>query len=1262
MKSQPIIERKSFQKISSPIKLPHFLQLQLESFEEFLQKNLTPGKRKRIGLHEAFLDSFPIEDPNGKFELQYVSYSIGKPYFTQSECIRRNLTYACPLKVKLRLLEYDVNEETGDKKLKQVQESEVYMGDIPIMTDEGHFIINGAERVVVTQLHRSPGVFFDEELNPAGKKLFSARLIPLHGSWIEIRLDARDSLYVLLAARKRVPLTTILRAMGYESDREIIELFYEISQISLKESKCDKAVGGYCAERVIDQETGEIILDVGQMVSHEDIKRLKEHKIAHISVVIFDNPKTVPVIFNTLRTDQTTNKIEAIREVYSAIRPGDVIKKGEEEQVLKEYLLSPKRFNYGPVGRYKVNQRLGLNVSTKEHGLTKDDFIETAKYLLKLRHGEGFTDDIDHLGVRRCRPVGELLSNQIRIALARMARTVRERMRLQDMENLTPDKLISARSLTALINAFFGTSQLSQFMDQTNPLAELTHKRRLSALGPGGLTRERAGFEVRDVHYTHYGRMCPIETPEGQNIGLITSLATYGRINEFGFIETPYRVVKDRIVSDKIIYITADEEDRHTILQASELLDKKGRIIADTVIARQRGDIVEVPASEITLMDISPVQLVSVSASLIPFLEHDDANRALMGSNMQRQSVPLLFPEPPLVGTGMEFKTAIDSGAVIIAKRSGIVSYVDAKRIEISIVADEQTSDLLLEDKDIYELTKFRRSNQNTCMNCRPLVKLGEKVKAGQPIADGPGTKQAELALGRNLLVAFMPWHGYNFEDAIVLSERLVRDDVFTSIHIEEFETQIRETKAGPEELTKEIPNVSDESLKDLDEVGIVRIGAEVIPGDILVGKVTPKGESELTPEMKLLRAIFGEKAGDVKDASLTVPPGIKGVVIGRVLLSRRGRDPEEREKEKKLLKEIEKKYEKMFIDIRKRRDKKIKELIIGKRAQDIIHSETGKQIIPPGTLITDKNIAKIAANINIISHDSTWTDDANTNIRIQNILKQTEDFLALKEEELRIERTKITKGDELPPGVLQLVKVNVAMKRKVTVGDKIAGRHGNKGVVSAIVPEEDMPYLPDGTPVDIILNPLGVPSRMNIGQVLETHLGWAAKKKGIFCATPVFNGATIEEIKKELEETKLPISGKATIYDGKTGEPFPEDVTVGYIYMMKLVHLAEDKIHARSIGPYSLVTQQPLGGKAQFGGQRFGEMEVWALEAYGASYTLQEMLTVKSDDVVGRSKIYEAIVKGENPSEPGLPASFDVLVRELKALGIDVQLVEEEE
>ncbi len=1256
MRPQPIVRRINFGERANSADVPNLLQIQVDSYRDFLQAETAPEERKPVGLEGSFLDTFPIIDVYEKYELYYDSYVMRKPRFSEEECRTRNLTFASPLYIKLRLHVYEADAD--EKKLKEIKEGLVYLGDLPLMTPFGTFIINGAERVIVTQLHRSPGVFFDESIHPNGKRLFSARLIPLHGSWMELTFDVRDVIHVIISSRKKVPLSTLLRAFGYNNPAEQIAIFYDVVEMPTTGDGAKKAVGSFLARDLVDEDSGEVIFELGISLSENDIEKIAKRGFSKMHVVLNSDGKMIPVMFNTLRADKTSSKLEAVQEVYSGLRPGDVVEEGREDEIMAEYFFDVKRFDLGEVGRYKLNQRLRLNLPVTQRALIPDDFVAVAKYLILLRHNLGFIDDIDHLGVRRARAVGELLANQIRVGLARMARTVKERMRTKDVDMLSLGDLINARTVTAVINTFFGSSQLSQYMDQTNPLAELTHKRRLSALGPGGLSRERAGFEVRDVHYTHYGRMCPIETPEGQNIGLITSLATHARINEFGFIETPFNPVEKNVLKNDVLYITADEEDRHTVGPADMKISEKGKILDETIIARRREDIIELAPSEIDLADVSSAQLVSISAALIPFLEHDDASRALMGSNMQRQSVPLLFPEPPLVGTGLESVAAVDSGAVVCAKRAGTVRYVDAIHVEI-IPDGESAKAELIEDIDIYDLVKYRRSNQNTTVLQRPLVQKGSHVEAGQVIADGASTCKGDLALGRNILVGFMSWHGYNYEDAIILSERLVRDDCFTSLHIENFELQVRETKLGPEELTREIPNVSEESIKDLDVRGIVRVGAHVRSGDVLAGKVTPKGETELTPELRLLKAIFGEKAGDVKDTSMRVPPGIKGVVTNTVLLSRKG-TKRAGKKEKEKMKEYEAELAESLAKIKARRDKQIRELLANARANAIVSSATGQQLIAPGEKLAKQKLAKI--DIDDIAKNFDWTDDPQINLKSRKLYKTAEDLFEIQKEELEIKKQKLMRGDELPPGVIHLVKVDVAMKRKVSVGDKMAGRHGNKGVISIIVPEEDMPYLEDGTPVDIILNPLGVPSRMNIGQILETHLGWALHRKGFYGTTPIFDGAPVDRIKQELADVGLPTSGKVRVFDGRTGEVFAEDVTVGMMYMMKLVHLADDKIHARSIGPYSLVTQQPLGGKAQFGGQRFGEMEVWALKAYGASYLLQEMLTVKSDDVQGRSKMYEAIVKGENPPEPGTPESFNVLVRELQSLCIDIQLLEDEE
>ncbi len=1250
-------DRTDFIKIEPVVPIPNLLSVQIGSYDDFLQLDVPPDEREYKGLEEVFRSNFPIEDLYGKYTLDFISYQVGKPRFNIDECRIRNMTFSGSLRVRLKLIEWEGEGES--RRMKEAREGEVYLGEIPLITDFGTFVINGAERVVVSQLHRSPGVFFDEVVHPNGKRLFSARIIPYRGSWIELKFDIREAIWVYFDTRRKVPISTLLRAFGYDTDRSIIELFHEVKVYKVHQQNKKSVVGNFAADTLVDFETGVVHLQACEEITEEKFDALVEAQVDEVPFFKLE-PKEIPVVMASLKADSTSSYEEAVRDVFNIIRPGDVLEEEGLSTMLERFLFNDKRYDLGEVGRYKMNQRLGIKVPITNHALTRDDFLEISRYLIKLRHAKGDLDDIDHLGVRRARSVGELVENQIRVGLARMSRTVRERMRLRDVETLTPSDLINARTVSAVINSFFGSSQLSQFMDQINPLADLTHKRRLSALGPGGLSRERAGFEVRDVHYTHYGRMCPIETPEGQNIGLITSLSVFGRINKYGFIETPYQRVIDRRVTEEVVYLTSDEEDRYTIAQANAKVDEKGMLVEDKVFARHRADIIMAPSKDIDFIDVSPTQLVSVSAALIPFLEHDDANRALMGSNMQRQSVPLMVTEAPIVGTGVERRAAFDSGAVVVAKRAGTVAYVDASRIDIkpSEIPEEF---ITIEEVDSYHLSKFRRSNQNTSINQRPVVKKGDYVEAGGIIADGASTKKGKLALGKNVVVAFMPWHGYNFEDAIIISEKFVKEDTFTSVHVEEFELQVRETKRGPEELTRELPNVSDEAIMNLDERGIIVVGSEVESGDILVGRVTPKGETEASPEERLLRAIFGDKAGDVKDASLKAPPGMKGVVIDTVLLERKKTGKKARKKEKDSILELTEKYEAEVAKVRTRRDEIIQNLLIGKRAKDIFSLTTGEQLVEAGKKISKATLSKW--NFEDLDPKSDWTSSPVANQKIRKILRHAKMLVEDKLEELKIEKDKIIRGDELPPGVLQMVKVHVAMKRKVSVGDKMAGRHGNKGVISRIVPAEDMPYLEDGTPVDIILNPLGVPSRMNVGQILETHLGWAISRLGLPDAeTPVFNGATVDEIKGLMVQAGIPESGKVVLFDGHTGEPFQNPVTVGIIYMMKLSHLADDKIHARSIGPYSLVTQQPLGGKAQFGGQRFGEMEVWALEAYGASYTLQEILTYKSDDVRGRAKMYEAIVKGENPPEAGIPESFNVLVKEMQGLGIDVQLLEDEE
>ncbi|HID95436.1 MAG TPA: DNA-directed RNA polymerase subunit beta [Candidatus Latescibacteria bacterium] len=1172
--------------------MPDLLEIQIGSYRDFLQAGIPPEKRAKKGLQEVFETIFPITDVHNLCSLEFVDYFLGSPKYSASECQDRNATYAAPLKARLRLIIRDRNQRD---KVKEVIEQTVFLGELPLMTEKGSFIINGAERVVVTQLHRSPGVFFDETVHPNGKRLFLARIIPARGSWIELSTDVTDCMHVCIDQRRKMLVTVLLRALGFSTNEEILALFNR-----------------YTANQIIE---------------------------------------------NSLQKDFCTNQDDAFYRIYTLLRPGEPPNIETARNFFQRLFFNPKRYDLGEVGRYRINQRLGLDIPLDSTVLHVEDFVAIIRYLLGLYEGEGYTDDIDHLGNRRVRSVGELLSDQFTIGLSRLARTIREKMSLSNYESMTPQELVNARTVSTVITSFFGSSQLSQFMDQMNPLAELTHKRRLSALGPGGLTRERAGFEVRDVHHTHYGRMCPIETPEGPNIGLITSLATYARVNPFGFIEAPYRKVVKGRVTNQIEFLSADLEDKFTIAQANAPLREDGTFARDRVRARRRGDFPLVLPSEVDYMDVSPKQLVGVTASLIPFLEHDDASRALMGSNMQRQAVPLLKPEAPLVGTGLEHKVAVDSKAVILAEESGVVVNVTADRIVIEPdkPSDETSCLLGLPDRHTYRLVKFKRSNSDSCVNQRPLVRVGDRVKAGEIIADGQATDQGELALGANVLVAFMPWEGYNFEDAIVVSDRLTRDDVFTSIHIEEFELQVRRTRLGPEEITRDIPNVSEDAVRNLDERGVIRVGAEVRAGDILVGKVTPKGETELSPEEKLLRTIFGEKAGDVRDTSLRVPPGMEGVVIGAKVFSRKQKDEKTLKADKERIATLKAEYEEKIDQVRRARDLGIKELLVGEVSGTLRNVEDDSVVIPSGELLDAKLLERIS--FDVVRPEDRWVENDEKNNKVVRLIELAGKRIDSLNEELDRMVERITRGDELPAGVLQLVKVYVAQKRKLTVGDKMAGRHGNKGVVAKVVPMEDMPYLPDGTPVDIVLNPLGVPSRMNLGQILETHLGWAAKELGIYMESPVFDGASLEEVENALAEARLPKNGKTVLYDGRTGEKFDQEVTVGYIYMMKLSHLVEDKIHARSIGPYSLVTQQPLGGKAQFGGQRFGEMEVWALEAYGVAHLLQEMLTVKSDDVQGRSKVYEALVKGENPPEPGIPESFNVLMKELQSLALDIRL-----
>jgi len=1243
------IDRHSFGKLSAPVDLPNLLAVQLHSYESFLQSTVPPTKREGQGLQSVFQEIFPITDVHGNFTLEFIDYSIGQPKYTVDECKDRNMTYAASLKARLRLIIRD--SESDEKRVKDIIEQSTYLGELPLITDRGTFIVNGAERVIVTQLHRSPGVFFDETIHPNGKRLYSARIIPFRGSWLEFSYDVSDVMYVHIDRRRKQPVTVLLRAIGFSTNEEILALFHENESIKVDEKAVDRTL----AQPAIDTDTGEILKEAGETIDEDALLFLVDHKIKKIAVIVADESRRdAPVIENALAKDPTKSTEEALYRIYGLLRPGDPPNVDTARQLLERLFFEPKRYDLGEVGRYRMNTRLKLDIPIEQRVLDTTDFIAIISELLRLRGAQGEVDDIDHLGNRRARTVGELLSNQFSVGLSRMARTIKERMSLRDTESLTPQELVNARTVSAVINAFFGSSQLSQFMDQTNPLAELTHKRRLSALGPGGLTRERAGFEVRDVHHTHYGRICPIETPEGPNIGLISSLATYARINPFGFIETPYRKVEKGKVTDSIEFLTADQEDPFIVAQANAPLDRYGRFVNEFIKARVRDDYPIVRPDDVQYMDVSPTQLVSVAAGLIPFLEHDDANRALMGSNMQRQAVPLLRPDAPLVGTGMESRAARDSGAVEVAREAGTVTRVTADTINIK-QSSSKARDFNVSEVDEYHLVKFKRTNQNTCINQKPIVKVGDRIKAGDVIADGMATEGGELALGKNVLVAFMPWMGYNFEDAIVVSERLVREDIYTSIHIEEYEIQVRDTRRGPEEITREIPNVGESAIRNLDELGIVRLGALVEAGDVLVGKVTPKGETELSPEERLLRAIFGEKAGDVKDASLKAPPGMNGIVIDTKVFSRKERDEKTRKEDSKQIDQTSDRFERRRAMLKKDRDEFVADLLLNQKVGDIRTVGSNRVKVQKGKWTKDVLKGFVFDHKELYAVDDQWTDDSKINKRVREAIILCAQMLDELDERETLEIDKIQRGDEFPPGVNQLVKVYIARRRKLAVGDKMAGRHGNKGVISRVVPYEDMPYLEDGTPVDMVLNPLGVPSRMNIGQILEAHLGWAAAAKNQHVATPVFAGARLDEIRDWLKREGLPNSGKTPVWDGRTGEQIKQEVTVGYIYMMKLSHLVDDKIHARSIGPYSLVTQQPLGGKAQFGGQRFGEMEVWALEAYGVAYTLQEILTFKSDDVAGRSRIYESIVKGENPPEPGVPESFNVLVKELNSLGLEV-------
>ncbi|MGI8744303.1 MAG: DNA-directed RNA polymerase subunit beta [Bryobacteraceae bacterium] len=1407
-------ERVDFSRIKTSIPIPNLIEVQKKSYERFLQMDLLPGERDDTGLQSVFNSVFPISDFRGLSQLEFVDYSIGNweckcgnlkglhhlrstcrncgatiktdPFhvgdvlchrcgtfnknivtfcnrcgdpvglqlkYDVAECEERGMTYAAPLKVTIRLTVFDKDPETGNKTIRDIKEQEVFFGEIPLMTENGTFIINGTERVIVSQLHRSPGVFFERV--PA-QGYFLGKIIPYRGSWVEFEYDNKNLLYVRIDRKRKFYGTVFLRALGLKTDADIIRAFYNVSALTIKDKKLfwkvsesliglklSKAInakngdtvvpqgrkitksvydaiqkakieqveidrtdlqGAYIAADVIDMTTGEVLVEANHELTN--IEKLIDNEITSFEVFYPERDDAGNVVSVTLKKDAVKSQSDALLEIYRKLRPGDPPTLDTATQLFQGMFFDPRKYDFSRVGRMKFNIKLYDKIDAlplDKRTLDQRDFTDTIKYLLKLRRGIGGVDDIDHLGNRRVRAVGELLENQFRIGLVRMERAIKEKMSVyQEMSTAMPHDLVNAKPVMAAIREFFGSSQLSQFMDQTNPLSEITHKRRLSALGPGGLSRERAGFEVRDVHPTHYGRICPIETPEGPNIGLISSLSCFARINDYGFIESPYRRVLKGIVVDEMRiqnpgdssykvgdvitrgeldkalsnlsskkqgiesvahsdYLSAWEEDKYIIAQANVELDPAGRIVNDLVNARQAGNFVLKNRDEIEYMDVSPKQLVSVAASLIPFLENDDANRALMGSNMQRQAVPLLRAEAPYVGTGMERVTARDSGAVIICKRAGVVDSVDSERVIVRVEGSGAHEGQLSREvgADIYQLTKFKRSNQNTCINQKPIVFQGQRVKKGDVLADGPCTDNGELALGRNVLVAFMPWRGYNFEDAIVVSEKLVKEDYYTSIHIEEFEIEARDTKLGPEEITRDIPNIAEAFLRNLDESGIIRVGATVKPGDILVGKVTPKGETQLTPEEKLLRAIFGEKAGDVKDASLYCPPGIEGTIVDCKVFSRKGAELDERSKNI-LDSQVERMHRNLEDEKRilnDERAKRLSDLLHGKEVLADLHDEkTNKKLLSKGTELTRDLVEKLRARD--LKRMRVANKDVRLNEQIDEIEEMTSRQIAVLEKITDEKIAKLRKGDELPPGVIKLVKCYIAMKRKLSVGDKMAGRHGNKGVIARIVPEEDMPYLPDGRPVEIVLNPLGVPSRMNVGQILETHLGWAAQALGVHFATPVFDGAAESNIKEQLTSAGLPTSGKVELNDGISGQPFEQPVTVGYIYMLKLSHLVDDKIHARSIGPYSLITQQPLGGKAQFGGQRFGEMEVWALEAYGAAYVLQELLTAKSDDVYGRAKIYEAIVKGEAAAEPGVPESFNVLIRELQSLCLDVELM----
>ncbi len=1261
-------QRINFSSNKFPIEYPDFLDIQVKSFQDFFQLETTPDNRKNEGLFRVFAENFPISDARNNFVLEFLDYFVDPPRYALEECISRGLTYSVPLKAKLKLYCTDPEHEDFETIVQ-----DVYLGTIPYMTPKGSFVINGAERVIVSQLHRSPGVFFGQSRHANGTKLYSARVIPFKGSWIEFATDINNVMYAYIDRKKKLPVTTLLRAIGFESDKQILEIFGLADEVKVSKAGLKREVGRRLAARVlktwiedfVDEDTGEVvsiernevIVDRETILDDIHIDLIADAGVKSIILHKEDvNTADFAIIYNTLQKDSTNSEKEAIEYIYRLLRNAEPPDEETARGVIDKLFFSDKRYDLGEVGRFRINKKLNIDIPMNIRVLTKEDIILIMKYLIELINSKTDVDDIDHLSNRRVRTVGEQLFSQFGVGLARMARTIRERMNVRDNEVFTPTDLINAKTLSSVINSFFGTNQLSQFMDQTNPLSEITHKRRLSALGPGGLSRERAGFEVRDVHYTHYGRLCTIETPEGPNIGLISSLCVFAKVNKLGFIETPFRSVTNGKVdvNKPITYLTAEEEDQQNIAQTSAELDEKGNFVNDKVTARYEGDFPVIEPAKVNLMDVAPNQIASIAASLIPFLEHDDANRALMGSNMQRQAVPLLRPEAPIVGTGIEARVAEDSRVLINAEGEGIVEYVDAREIVIRYnrTKDEQ---LVSFEGDVktYKLTKFQKTNQSTCMNLKPIVKKGDKVTKGQVLCDGYATDKGELALGRNLKVAFMPWKGYNFEDAIVISERIIRDDIFTSIHIDEYSLEVRDTKRGMEELTPDIPNVSEEATKDLDEKGVIRVGAEVKEGDILIGKITPKGETDPSPEEKLLRAIFGDKAGDVKDASLRVSPSVKGVIVDKKLFSRAIKDKKQKADEKPLIDKLDADHHKNVANIKYQLIEKLFELVNGRTSQGVSNI-LGEEIIAKGTKFTQKLLEKIDySEVN----PGNWTTDKDKNEQIErlmhNFMIKFNDYLG----QYKRAKFQITIGDELPNGIVQLAKIYIAQKRKLKVGDKMAGRHGNKGIVARIVRDEDMPYLDDGTPVDIVLNPLGVPSRMNIGQIYETVLAWAGKELGLKFSTPIFDGATMEQIDSYTTKAGIPQYGRTYLIDGGTGEKFDQPATVGIIYMLKLGHMVDDKMHARSIGPYSLITQQPLGGKAQFGGQRFGEMEVWALEAYGAANVLQELLTIKSDDVMGRAKAYEAIVKGENIPTPGIPESFNVLMHELRGLALDVTL-----